>query len=127
MTDENTQFNNVCKGLFDEIKNTLKSIDDRLFHDNGNRSYQSRFNDIETWQKEHDKKDNPDSGISVVWFVKNWRTVIVGIMIVSWFFSTLTGKVNKFTPEQVKQIAMQVQQVQNPVPITNTTDDKEVK
>jgi hypothetical protein len=64
-----------------------------------------------------------NSGISLNWFIRNWRTVAVGIMIVSWFMSNLTGRTNKFTSEQVKQIAQQVQEVTNPVPITKNTGD----
>ena len=65
------------------------------------------------------------SGINLSWFIRNWRTVAVGVMLISWFVSNLTGRTNKFTSEQVKQIAQQVQEVTNPVPVTKDTSGKD--
>jgi hypothetical protein len=55
--------------------------------------------------------------------IKNWKTIAVTIGGIAWIVSTIiTVSMGKplpvFTPEQVKQIAQQVQEVTNPKPIT---------
>jgi hypothetical protein len=64
-----------------------------------------------------------NSGINLSWFIKNWRTVAVALIVASWAVSNITGKPQKFTIEQVRQIAQQVQEVTNPVPVTKNTGD----
>jgi hypothetical protein len=54
--------------------------------------------------------------------IKDWKTVAATIIGIAWVISTaitvLNGKpLTSFTPEQVKQIAQQVQEVTNPIPI----------
>jgi hypothetical protein len=55
--------------------------------------------------------------------IKDWKTVAATIIGIAWVISTtitvLSGKpLTSFTPEQVKQVAQQVQQVINPIPVT---------
>jgi len=46
---ETDQFSNVCKDRFDEIISRFDTLDNRLFHDNGVKSIQSRINDNTLW------------------------------------------------------------------------------
>lgn len=54
--------------------------------------------------------------------VKDWRTICVGIVMIAWTISAtisaVKGTPQKFTAEQVRQIAQQVQEVTNPTPVT---------
>jgi len=72
-----------------------------------------------------------ETGISINWIIKNWQKVAVAMVIMTWLISTtisaIKGTPNKFTVEQVKQIGQQVQEVTNPVPVVNSTNDKENK
>ena len=57
--------------------------------------------------------------------IKDWKTIAASIIGIAWVVSTtitvLSGKPpTKFTSEQVKQIAQQVQEVTNPIPVTDT-------
>jgi hypothetical protein len=62
--------------------------------------------------------------------IKDWKTIAATILGIAWIISTtitvLNGKpLTSFTPEQVKQIAQQVQEVTNPIPVTKNTSGKE--
>lgn len=57
--------------------------------------------------------------------IKDWKTVAASIIGIAWIISTtitvLNGKpLNSFTPEQVRQLAQQVQEVTNPLPVTES-------
>jgi hypothetical protein len=56
--------------------------------------------------------------------LKDWKSIAACILGIAWVLSTvitvLAGKpLEKFTPEQIKQIAQQVQEVPNPIIITD--------
>jgi uncharacterized protein YqfB (UPF0267 family) len=50
------QYQEVCKGEFNEIKELIKKLDDRMFKDNGTKSVQSKLNTVIDWQDKHDKE-----------------------------------------------------------------------
>jgi hypothetical protein len=54
MTPEE-QFSNVCNKMFEKLFTKLDDIDNRLFHDNGNESLQSKINRFGQWSENHDK------------------------------------------------------------------------
>lgn len=64
---------------------------------------------------------NRDSFIDAI---KDWRTIAVSLVIMAWVISAtvsaIKGTPQKFSIEQVKQIAQQVQEVTNPTPVTNS-------
>jgi hypothetical protein len=62
--------------------------------------------------------------------IKDWKSIAACILGIAWVISTtitvLAGKpLTRFTPEQVRQLAQQVQEVPNPTVITDT--NKEIK
>jgi len=60
-------------------------------------------------------------GDAVAAGIKDWRTITTGmsiVLLVIFAFVNAVKTLPKFTPEQVKQIAQQVQEVTNPTPVT---------
>ena len=62
--------------------------------------------------------------VSMAHVIKDWRTIVgIGVaiaLVITTTISAYTGKPQKLTPEMVKQVVQQVQQVTNPTPVTNS-------
>jgi len=63
-----------------------------------------------------------NQGINLDWLIKNWKEAALAMVMITWVISSTVGAIKgnpqKFTPEQVKQMAQQVQETTNQIPIT---------
>jgi len=66
---ETDQYEKVCRVHFERICNKLDEIHNRLFVDNGRKSYQSRLGRVETFVKVH------------LWFYGIMVVAVVGAIV----------------------------------------------
>jgi len=123
------QYNSVCKEQFEGIRESIQSIDNRLFHDNGTKSVQTRINELATWQANQDAEKNKDKSVAdkaVDFGLKHWALVLVVVMLLWNHFSVrpfTTDEIIK-AQEQVSAMTKQVQTITTQVQdITNIIED----
>jgi hypothetical protein len=109
MSTPEEQFTNVCNKMFQKLFDKLDGIDNRLFHDNGVKSVQTKLNEQEIWQKNHDKAIETQQGAIkekmaiFSFFALNWKYIIIILFLLYNHFSA-----RPFTKDEVNQVARQI-------------------
>lgn len=49
------QYERVCKDRFDQVIAEVRKVSDRMFKDNGTKSYQTQLHKVLDWQEQHDR------------------------------------------------------------------------
>jgi len=80
---EQDQYTNVCKEQFDRIVAAIQDLDNRLFRDNGCKSIQTKINQVEAWQANHDEHKTQKC---TFWYWLIPVLVSIGIVIVDKMF-----------------------------------------
>lgn len=123
MGDELSQYNNVCKDRFDDIMKALKALEDRLFHDNGSKSVQSKLNTVIEWQGQHDKEtanalikdrmlteravevaDSKNPNLSMEFVFGNWKRIGITLGLIIWTTTITITALRSASSEQVNKV-----------------------
>ena len=76
------QYNEVCKDEFKAIRNSIDSLNDRLFKDNGHKSIQTILTEVKLWQGNHDAEN---SNKVCFWYWLIPLLLSLGILIIDKF------------------------------------------
>lgn len=128
------QYNRVCKDRFDQVISAVDKLSDRMFKDNGTKSYQTQLNKVLDWQEQHDKNtieavekvhmeaklaveqvrvlaaqavkvaDNKHPPMNMEWLFGNWKRIGVTLGAIIWMTIMTYTTLTSASSEQITKV-----------------------